>query len=460
MQVGSSIILDHFEELEKFTQEFGLLGEIEFAAPVLDTHGKVLIKENILFNASMFARLKNYDGEYDQKFEVKLTPAVLRKIRAFIGQEIARSNRRRIEFDFVDQLLENLPYSLSDMVAGALQSRRILLAFFKLYFSDQDFFNHGARLGVLALAVATRLPRAPMLRRYSFLAGLCADLALVESEAWKYPVISGPTKKSLAVSCARFAAEFQLPEPVLDAIADHPVADAAGDGSGPAAPGPADRAPPPVSTMFAEILSIPGDDELAVEQDGDSEAAAADGAAPAEQVMRLEDKAPAANPSGTITEILRIARYVDDVGKRTKDDPARFAEEAIYYIAYLSGRGLFEERLSNAVIAVFRKYRAKARRVQLIAAVEKKCIHPPSAWAYPRPTSAAQIVCQARKFDCPHIVPNWSMHVVSPADAYGWLGAVLEPGDYPKCEFGQELKKIKEEEKPEPSEDEEESSEE
>ena len=445
MQVQEAIILENFGELEKFLTDFQLFGEVEFAAPVEDNHGKILIKDNIAFSANMFARLKDHEGNYKERFEVKITPGVARKIRGFLGREITRSNLRRIEHDFVEQLLEDVGFSVIDLVTNSLQSRRLMMALFKVYFVDNEFFAHVSRLGLLSLALVTRMPRLPLARRYGFLAGLTADLALVDSQAWRYPVISGPAKQKLALACARFASNFLEEDDVLDAIADHPIPETPwrdqprSTGSPVSRPDPGERDLAGESVMFSEILQIPLDGEgEAPEGTEDGEEAAAEPAVLHTQEGEGGDIAR----SKLLTEALRIARYVDDIGKRFKNDPAAFAEEAIYLIAYLSGRGYFDEALSDRIIQVFQSYRAKAMRVRKIAGVEASCVHPPSAWAYPRPYNAAQILCQKRVYDCPHLVPNWSMHVVSAADVYGWLGAVLDPGEYPKCDLGRDLKSL------------------
>ncbi len=458
MQVGETVVLESFGELEGFARNADLFGDLEFARPVEDNHGKVLIKENIALNASLIARLKNHEGNYRELFEVKLTRPVITKLRLFLGREIARANTRRVEHDFVEQLLEDRSFSLADIVSNGLQEKRILLALLKVFFSDPPFFSHIARLGVLTLAVVLRANPGPNLRRHAFLAGLCADLALVDSEAWKFPVISGPAKKSLAEICARFAANFFLPRECLEAIARHPVPEVPERAGEPAAILP-DFLPDVVlaqgSAMFAEILKLPAEGGESATPEGESKNGA-DHAGEAGRDASAEPNSAEFSPERaiTLTQALRIARYLDDVGKRYRADPASFAEESIYMIAYLSGKGYFDTALSDRIIEVFRKYQTIARRMRMVANIESRCIAPPSAWAYPRPANAAQVLCKKRKYDCPHLVPSWSMHVVSPADAYGWLGAVLDPGEYPKCDLGEDLKLIQAETKAEEAPDE------
>jgi hypothetical protein len=59
----------------------------------------------------------------------------------------------------------------------------------------------------------------------------------------------------------------------------------------------------------------------------------------------------------------------------------------------------------------------------------------------PKPR-ATQMICRLHKTECPKLKPGWDLTVVSPAEAYGWIGMTLEPGRYLKCKLEDELKPI------------------
>jgi hypothetical protein len=107
-------------------------------------------------------------------------------------------------------------------------------------------------------------------------------------------------------------------------------------------------------------------------------------------------------------------------------------------VAYNGARGFFHKDLVELIIERFREYEAIARRMIKVAAVEKSCLYPDSAWAYPKPR-AAQVLCRHFKTGCPKLESGWDIHVVSPTEAYGWLGTPLAAGNYPKCALERDL---------------------
>ena len=76
-----------------------------------------------------------------------------------------------------------------------------------------------------------------------------------------------------------------------------------------------------------------------------------------------------------------------------------------------------------------------------IAQIENQCLHPPSAWAYPKP-KASQVLCKNNHHTCPHYVSGWNISVISTQEAIGYIGTNLRPGSYPKCRLEKDLEDI------------------
>ena len=138
-------------------------------------------------------------------------------------------------------------------------------------------------------------------------------------------------------------------------------------------------------------------------------------------------------------ESLRIAHFILETKKRIEDSDY-FAEEMVYRISYNAGKGVFHDDLIRPIVRKFQEFELEARKMRRLAEIENRCIHPPSAWAYPKPR-AAQILCQNHVQSCPKMIRGWDIHVISPQQAFGWLGADLAAGEYAKCELEKLLQK-------------------
>jgi len=175
----------------------------------------------------------------------------------------------------------------------------------------------------------------------------------------------------------------------------------------------------PVSRMsLEEFLNVEGSEDTTEEPDSpQSEAAIAQ-----------------------ITEALKFARYVFFLRERLGDD-AHAAEEISFRTAYVAQKGFVSMKMAEPILRVFKEYELEIRAMMKVAELEQKCLHPPSAWAYPKPR-ATQVVCRLHKTECPYIKHGWDLNVVSAGEAYGWIGMVLEPGRYLKCKLEDELEDI------------------
>ena len=109
--------------------------------------------------------------------------------------------------------------------------------------------------------------------------------------------------------------------------------------------------------------------------------------------------------------------------------------------AYNVEKKNFDQEIANPMIDCFRQYEKVIKRIRKIAKIENLCIHPPSAWAYPKP-KAAQVLCKNNHHTCPHYVSGWNISVVSTQEAIGYIGTNLKPGSYPKCRLEKDLEDI------------------
>ncbi len=457
MKIGTNVIeFEAYAELTQFCEDFQMFGRLEFDRAVRDNNGHTLIEKHVPVRASQMTRLKELEGSYLQRFRVRITGELLARLRSHLaGRMFHRLPENTAGFTRV--LRDAGSYNYRDLVESALRSRTLILVLYRASVLDPQFFAHVTGLGLLCLFIAVGVkPPVQYLRRHAFLAGLGADLALADSGAWRFPVIGGEQKRRVARTCAEFAKVFDLPEECLEAVAAHPAdleyersdaSEAAADESLPAqfAGAAFDALLDETEEEGAALPSLlDADEEDEAESNPPGEDEAEDAEAKSQQKEEPPEDGIAVPPydgerSRRITDILRIARYVDDISRR-RHNREQFAEDCVYYIAYYSGKGVFDRSIAHSIIATFHEYQREAARVEAIARVENECLHPPSAWAYPRPLDAAQMICRNKITECPLFISSWGIHVVQAMPAFGWLGAELPPGEYPKCKLGDKLK--------------------
>ena len=283
----------------------------------------------------------------------------------------------------------------------------------------EPFFNHITDIALLTMGVVIqKFYRIKMLHRYSFLAGLCADLVYADSGVWKIVTTSDSDRKKRASEGAAFLSRFNLPQEIIDGVLKHSYTDTLRENVNnteldlPEANDSSDK------SVFEDILGQAGEKEDDGEKkDGYNDTLAA-----------------------TVIEALRIARYIDDTVKRNLDRNF-LAEEMVYYLAYNAEKGYFHKDLVTPMIGKFKEFEKQVYRARKMAEIENMCLHPPSSWVYPKP-NASQVVCMNRVLDCKKIVSGWDLHVINKQDSYGWIGKPLEPGNYPKCGFESHLEEF------------------
>jgi len=411
---GDGIHFDTLSELKQFIFDFDLSGVIQLAESIEDNQGKVLIKEHIHVKESALTRLESLDGQYREQFKVSITDDLIRALRKHLTELVLQRLEER-ENGFLAALYAETHHNYKGYINGAFLSRSVALSALKLSRTKRQFFNHLCDLGLAALGIAIQNDfRIKFVNRYSFLAGFFADISMIKEERiWKEAIEDDSLKKKYSDLSAQTAEQLKLNQEVIEAIRHcHVEADSP----------PHKKGAPPLVTdqnvTSQEILS-----EL-LESDEESSSRAP-----------LNEKAKL-----IVSEVMKIAKFISDIALHTSDRD-HFAEELIYMLAYNMSLGYFHRDLVLPILNRFRQFETNVKRMMQIAELEQACIHPPSAWAYPKP-NAAQILCRNRVFECPRLEQGWTINIIGTQEAYGWIGTVLKEGQYPKCTLEEGLVEI------------------
>ncbi len=406
-------------EIESFCNELELFGIVQFVEPIKDNSDNILIKEKINVKESALKKLETMDGHYKPEFRVLVTKDLLNKIKRHITMLIY-TRLKSAENIFIRYLYdEGRP--VKNFILHSFSQKRLTLAVFKVARERTNFFYHCADLGLLSLGIVLQKSlKIRFIHRNSFLAGFLCDFALADGDEWRHPPLQESDRRALAQKCSSFISRFGVTPELAAAIRNHTISFANPAGETVSIDEAVNNAGAKsiFDDMFEEnkteeIDDVEISDEAAKEQKND-------------EMMEL-----------IVTETLRIAKYVDETTKKIIE-PEHFAEQLVYMVAYNAARGYFHNDLVEPLLKQFRAYEEIARRMIKIAGIEKKCVHPPSAWAYPKPR-ATQVLCKDRIFDCPNLVFGWDINIVSPQESFGWIGTPLDIGSYPKCTLEKEL---------------------
>ncbi|TGK11782.1 hypothetical protein EHO60_05680 [Leptospira fletcheri] len=423
-----AIEFESIEDLLFFVRDYGTGNMLRFLNPISDNSGNVLVKEEVQVKESALTRLKEIKGQYTPEFKVKLTKELTGQIQDKISEKIV-FQLKQTDKKFLKFVYEENTFNYKGIIRNSLSNKKHLLALFKVYQVNGPFFKHICELGLLSLGVVL-IPDAlkyKMLRRYSFLGGIFMDIVRVNSEHWNRPFPEDSEKTRIAKLCANFMQKLDLPEFVCSAASNH-VPLGLQDNSDPStySAKKLDKEQPD-ETFFSDLLLDDG------ESDSSSDEEEEEGADKSEDVLRE-----------LLTDSMKIARYIHTVSSFSADKDY-VMEELVYYLAYNTTRGYFNEVLANPLVNLFKRFEDNVKRMRKLAEIEMQCLHPPAAWAYPKP-KASQVLCKNKVWDCPNIVRGWDIHVISAQEAFGWVGSSLPADHYPKCKLEEDLEDTQESE--------------
>lgn len=414
------ILFDKLSELEGFVSDLNLAGIVRLKKPVEDKSGKVLIKEDIVIQKRMLEKLRDHEGQYQSEFNIQITDEVMRQMRIYLASTVCRVLEER-DADFIRHLYDGSHHRYRSYIEHSFRKRSLTLLLYRTARNNPNFFHHLSLFGLLSLGIALQLKtRVHFQYRYAFLCGLGADLGLADSNDWTMLAELDSVRFARAQKCAAYLETLQLAPAVVRIIRDHiiplekPLIHSEEEerqfsaGLGPA-----------MDEIITDETDEPDEQSGDVEEDGGT-------------IPDMEERTEL-----IVLEIMKVSRFLIELTRRIQNSE-HFAETLVYMLAYNAARGHFYERLINPVLEKFRRYEKMARHMMEIAHIEKKCLYPPSAWAYPKP-NATQILCRNRIQDCPKLERGWDIHVISPQEAFGRIGDTLTQGNYPKCALEAEL---------------------
>jgi hypothetical protein len=410
---GDGIHFNGLPELKKFADDFSMNGLIRLSEPVKDNQGKILVKENVNIKESVIQKLESMEGQYVPNFSVSITGDLIRQIRIYLAKLIT-DRLDQISNSFIAELYKNTMHNYAGYINGAFLSKNLALTAFKLSMNHPSYFHYISDLGLISLGIIIQNAyRIRFVNRYAFQAGFTCDLSMLGTEVWKSFLRDETAKYRFASESAAISERLGLTPEVVEAVRDHIVS---------------------VKTLLKDYVS-PFD--LSTET--------VSGAELLSDILEGEEEMPETGKVDEraklmVSEALRIAKFINDVTKLITDRE-HFAEELIYMLAYNMSLGYFHKDMINPVLRHFRQYEKNVKQMIRIAEIEKECLYPPSAWAYPKPR-ASQVLCKNRVYGCPLMEQGWDINILGEQEAFGWIGTSLPSGAYPKCSLENRLNEV------------------
>jgi hypothetical protein len=408
-----------FPEFRTFVLEYDLLGSVALSEPIVDKSGNVLIKEKVAIKQNMIKKLEDMDGKFIPSFKLAMSRDLMKMLKLVLAKAVlARIEDKSNHFikHLYEQNAEKMA-SLKGIIQNSFYTKSIALSFFRILLNEKEFFNYLADFGLLTLgSVIQKKYSIKMVNRYSFLAGLCADISTSKDSVYKQTLIGLPltTATSLSTEIAR---KFALPEEVIAAINGHPLANFEIPNATLANIVIEDLRKHPLNQ---ELLAGSGMDDESLEED--------------EEEGEFAD-----DTADVVISALKIGRYILE-NLKVSTDKEHISEKLLVMFTYNAEKGLFRKDLADPMISRFVEFDNAIKKIRVIAEVENKCKFPPSAWAYPKP-KAAQVLCKEKNYQCPFIVNGWDLKIITAQDPFGYIGTSLAVGTYPKCALEEELQK-------------------
>jgi hypothetical protein len=413
----AGIEFDELKEFTKFVNELDLFGVVQLRDPIKDKKGSILVKDHVMIKDTALKKLETIPDQFEAKFRVHMTTEVSSRIKKALTNQIMKDSEKS-KNEFLTLLFKNdqsSMISMEQLINSSFYTNDLVLVLYKIMLEQPEYFQHMVSVGLICLGTAIqRTYQIKLINRFAFLSGILADSIFFGTDYWKSSNLDDNTMPRICSLSSRIAQNLNMPAQISTAIQNHFL-------RGVYIVEPAEK---PID--FNVLNKNPLLENIPRESGADD--------------YEIVDNENYDESLKIVTECLKIARFIVETYKRLGGD--NIAERLLVMFTYNVEKKIFDKDIANPMIDRFKEYEQIVKRTRKIAELENKCVHPPSAWAYPKP-KATQILCKNKVTECPHYTRGWDINVVSSQEAVGFIGTALKPGSYPKCNLEKGLDEYK-----------------
>ncbi|MCB1141977.1 MAG: hypothetical protein H7A24_04995 [Leptospiraceae bacterium] len=404
---SNGIEFTNLKEFSKFTYDNGLVGVIQLTEPIKDNGGNILIKEMVSVKETAIKKLENLDGQFTPLFKVNLNDDLINRLSLAISKRIlpqiesAKNLFLKHLFEHNSSFINNF----ASFIKNSFYETKILLIFYRLMVERPEYFDYGIDNALTCLGtVIQKSHQVKFIHRHAFLGGFFLDIALSETDYFKFPYPQESDLIQVSKLSGIAAANVGLSKEIVVSIENSNIPGIYTEGS----------------TLTIDYETLEKNPLLKMSSEGGDSG---------EIDMEAEQ---------ILTESFKISRFIKETYKKMDKSKDDVAEQLLVMFTYNTEKGVFLKEYAYPIIARFKEFQATVNKVRKVASIENKCPHQPSAWAYPKPKST-QILCKNRIYECKYFVGGWDINIVSAQSSFGYLGTPLNPGSYPKCKLEKEL---------------------
>lgn len=383
-----------FREFLKFVEYAGEGLQMEFAAPILDSAGAVLVQKGLHCRPGLIKSLWQFfnQGNLNENFIIADT----KQLHSALRDKICRQLFRCLDpgrFHVAQALADASFVNIKAVTANIIQRQDVLPVFMKLDQMEAPVLPHLGEVALVAGGLAEQYCRAATngkatreTVRTAIFAGLLHDIALADDDDFLAKDIEKIKESNHAKLSADLAKTMipGLPASVTDIIEHHHRENTPFDAESPN--------PIPLQNVAGEALAL--------------------------------------------SEYI----FVQLRSQYRKDESMNSAELLFYDLGRAFGQGKFHPQFRNITSRLWENLFATLYYGFEIGRVESRCPFKPSAIAYPTPR-CTQIMCHAHVSTCANYDSHLPLEILQATRFPGRAGVMIEPGKYGKCRLAAELPK-------------------
>lgn len=383
-----------FREFLKFVEYAGEGLQLEFAAPILDSAGAVLVQKGLHCRPGLIKNLWQFFNQGNLNENIVI--ADTKQLHAALRDKICRQLFRCLDpgrFHVAQALADASLVNIKAVTANIIQRHDVLPVFLKLDQMQDPVLPHLGEVALVAGGFAEQYCRAATngkttreTVRTAIFAGLLHDISLCDDDDFLAKDIEKIRESNHAKQSADAAKQLipGLAAAITDIIEHHHRDDAPFD-------------------------------------------------AEAESLL------PAQNIAG---EALALSEYVfvQLRSQYRKDEAMNSAELLFYDLGRAFGQGKFHPQFRKITSRLWENLFATLYYGYEIGKVESRCPYKPSAIAYPTPR-CTQIMCHAHVTACANYDSHLPLEILQTTRFPGRPGVMIQPGKYAKCKLAADLPK-------------------
>jgi hypothetical protein len=376
------------QDVGEFINYIGNPTLLEFADPIKDRDGRVLVQVDSRLRESIFSNLQTRKAsELPSLFRFNYTKDLSGKLKSLVSDSLFVCLKQD-QYHIAPDLLRLSKINFLSLVSAVLDNRTVLDKLTMMNISNDLLLRHLGEAALLSGGIAERLCRAgnvreedyPAIVKLSLTAGLLHDISLADNDNFILDDIEN------AIDSRHEAKSVEFIKKHLKDI-DHAVIKAVG------------------SHHRTSAIYANGD------------------------VPILTDEI-------IVSESLNFAEFffgqIRSAYQFRISSQIKIIDRIFFTIGQAIGIGYFNPAIFKIMGDLQTRFKSILNYGQEIADLEKQCLFGTSAVAYPTPR-CSQVLCVDKRMDCKFIQQNYPIRVVQSARHLGRTWRKLSVGDYPKC---------------------------